>query len=401
MSSGPVVAAVVEGERVVEGCRTLMGTTDPTKAAARVDPRRPRPRLGRRGAGEPRARLGLRRSRRGARSRSGSPGSDRPLRAAGRRVPRRGGSGGARVRLDGVRVRSGERSPHARRVALRPARAAARPGEQADPVRRRRAQLHGQGLGRRRRGDRPLGADVPRRLRGRPAQPGRQILYEVLNERDWILAERTYAVWPDMEALMREHGVPQFTVDATGRSRDFDLLGRQLLHRARLHQPAHRPRPGRHPAARGRPRRRRPDRARRRPRGVQPRADRRLPRRRRARRRRGGRARDLRGRPRVEGRGPARAAATSCCCGWPRPAASTCRSSTTSTTCRDGADPARSCPNRPGVPFRVRKHTLMDLDAWPYPKQAAGAAGRDRARAVLASRSSAAAPAAAGSARPA
>ena len=41
-----------------------------------------------------------------------------------------------------------------------------------------------------------------------------QILYEVLNERDWILAERTYAVWPDMEAVMREHGIPQFTVDA-------------------------------------------------------------------------------------------------------------------------------------------------------------------------------------------
>jgi len=33
MSSGPVVAAVVEGERVVEGCRAVMGTTDPTKAA--------------------------------------------------------------------------------------------------------------------------------------------------------------------------------------------------------------------------------------------------------------------------------------------------------------------------------------------------------------------------------
>jgi nucleoside-diphosphate kinase len=32
MSSGPVVAAVVEGERVIEGCRTLMGATDPTKA---------------------------------------------------------------------------------------------------------------------------------------------------------------------------------------------------------------------------------------------------------------------------------------------------------------------------------------------------------------------------------
>ncbi len=33
MSSGPVVAAVVEGQRVVEGWRSLMGATDPTKAA--------------------------------------------------------------------------------------------------------------------------------------------------------------------------------------------------------------------------------------------------------------------------------------------------------------------------------------------------------------------------------
>jgi nucleoside-diphosphate kinase len=32
MSSGPVVAAVVEGQRVVEGFRSLAGATDPTKA---------------------------------------------------------------------------------------------------------------------------------------------------------------------------------------------------------------------------------------------------------------------------------------------------------------------------------------------------------------------------------
>jgi nucleoside-diphosphate kinase len=32
MSSGPVVAAVAEGQRVIEGWRALMGTTDPTKA---------------------------------------------------------------------------------------------------------------------------------------------------------------------------------------------------------------------------------------------------------------------------------------------------------------------------------------------------------------------------------
>ncbi len=54
---------------------------------------------------------------------------------------------------------------------------------------------------------------------------GVMILYEVLNERADALAERTYAVWPDMEALMREHGVPQFTVDAHRPVGDFDLLG--------------------------------------------------------------------------------------------------------------------------------------------------------------------------------
>ncbi len=43
----------------------------------------------------------------------------------------------------------------------------------------------------------------------------------------------------------------------------------------------------------------------------------------------------------------------------------------------------RVVPNRAGVPPRVVKHTLMDLDAWPYPKQPLGAAGRDGARAVL------------------
>lgn len=33
MSSGPVVAAIFEGERIVEGTRTLMGSSDPTAAA--------------------------------------------------------------------------------------------------------------------------------------------------------------------------------------------------------------------------------------------------------------------------------------------------------------------------------------------------------------------------------
>ena len=59
---------------------------------------------------------------------------------------------------------------------------------------------------------------------GLPNQ-GVQILYEVLNEREWALAERTYAVWPDMEAVMREHGIPQFTVDQHRPVRAFDVLG--------------------------------------------------------------------------------------------------------------------------------------------------------------------------------
>jgi radical SAM family uncharacterized protein len=59
---------------------------------------------------------------------------------------------------------------------------------------------------------------------GQPNQ-GVQILYEVLNEEPDVLAERTYSVWPDLEALMREHGVPQFTVDAHRPVAAFDVLG--------------------------------------------------------------------------------------------------------------------------------------------------------------------------------
>jgi radical SAM family uncharacterized protein len=62
---------------------------------------------------------------------------------------------------------------------------------------------------------------------GLPNQ-GVMILYEVLNEQPDVLAERTYAVWPDLEALMREHGVPQFTVEAHHPVGAFDLLGVSL-----------------------------------------------------------------------------------------------------------------------------------------------------------------------------
>src|SRR6516164_7887581 len=54
---------------------------------------------------------------------------------------------------------------------------------------------------------------------------GLQILYEILNERDGVLAERTYSVWHDLERLMREHGVPQFTLEGHRPVRAFDVLG--------------------------------------------------------------------------------------------------------------------------------------------------------------------------------
>src|SRR3954452_4698439 len=45
---------------------------------------------------------------------------------------------------------------------------------------------------------------------GLPNQ-GLQILYEILNERDDALAERSYAPWTDLEALLRERRIPLFS----------------------------------------------------------------------------------------------------------------------------------------------------------------------------------------------
>ena len=59
---------------------------------------------------------------------------------------------------------------------------------------------------------------------GLPNQ-GVMILYEVLNEVAGVLAERTYSVWPDLAALMRADGIPQFTVDGHRPVGAFDLLG--------------------------------------------------------------------------------------------------------------------------------------------------------------------------------
>ena len=62
---------------------------------------------------------------------------------------------------------------------------------------------------------------------GLPNQ-GLQILYEILNERPDALAERAYAPWTDMEAAMRDAGVPLFSVENHLGARAFDVLAFNL-----------------------------------------------------------------------------------------------------------------------------------------------------------------------------
>ena len=62
---------------------------------------------------------------------------------------------------------------------------------------------------------------------GLPNQ-GLQILYEILNERPDAVAERAYAPWTDLEALLREHGLPLFSLDTHRPATDFDIIGFNL-----------------------------------------------------------------------------------------------------------------------------------------------------------------------------
>jgi radical SAM family uncharacterized protein len=62
---------------------------------------------------------------------------------------------------------------------------------------------------------------------GLPNQ-GLQILYEILNERADALAERAYAPWGDLEAILRERGLPLFSVDSHRPAADFDVLAFNL-----------------------------------------------------------------------------------------------------------------------------------------------------------------------------
>ncbi|MGM0664708.1 MAG: TIGR03960 family B12-binding radical SAM protein [Thermodesulfobacteriota bacterium] len=59
---------------------------------------------------------------------------------------------------------------------------------------------------------------------------GLRILYHILNEPDWLSAERVFCPWVDMETALREHGHPLETLESGTPLKDLDVLGFSLQH---------------------------------------------------------------------------------------------------------------------------------------------------------------------------
>ncbi|MFZ6027447.1 MAG: TIGR03960 family B12-binding radical SAM protein [Chloroflexota bacterium] len=57
---------------------------------------------------------------------------------------------------------------------------------------------------------------------------GLAILYDQINRRTDALAERAYLPWLDMEAAMRQHGIPLYSLESHHALADFDLIGFSL-----------------------------------------------------------------------------------------------------------------------------------------------------------------------------
>ncbi|MBN2499508.1 MAG: B12-binding domain-containing radical SAM protein, partial [Anaerolineales bacterium] len=54
---------------------------------------------------------------------------------------------------------------------------------------------------------------------------GLAILYDLINQRTDALAERAYNPWTDMEAVMREHNIPLYSLETKHALADFDIIG--------------------------------------------------------------------------------------------------------------------------------------------------------------------------------
>ncbi len=59
---------------------------------------------------------------------------------------------------------------------------------------------------------------------------GLSILYKVINDTDFALADRSYAPWEDMEGVLRDCGVSLFALESQRSLKDFDILGFSLAY---------------------------------------------------------------------------------------------------------------------------------------------------------------------------
>lgn len=57
---------------------------------------------------------------------------------------------------------------------------------------------------------------------------GIQVLYDILNRMEGVLAERAYTPWPDMAAAMRREGIPLYSLESFHPLAEFDILGFSL-----------------------------------------------------------------------------------------------------------------------------------------------------------------------------
>jgi radical SAM family uncharacterized protein len=57
---------------------------------------------------------------------------------------------------------------------------------------------------------------------------GLQVLYSLMNRHDGWCAERVFTPWPDMEALLREHDIPLYSLETFTALSEFDVVGLSL-----------------------------------------------------------------------------------------------------------------------------------------------------------------------------
>ena len=54
---------------------------------------------------------------------------------------------------------------------------------------------------------------------------GLMVLYDLINKRPDLAAERVYCPWPDFEAIMRRDGIPLYGLETRHPLTDFDIIG--------------------------------------------------------------------------------------------------------------------------------------------------------------------------------